>query len=383
MISHYAIDVMMMENSLTLGDIRALRDGEQLRIFNINRNWLDSGAFNDDDANLAPISIKKAFNFVRGSVDTYSHAFDYKGAIYWWWQTHEDYPLEFEWQISYRQGRWFPLIDGKLPADLMRDEGIIPPEILDARDFPDSTPCGWRGESAEVYKILRLIRETALSEPQTQLLRQNHRQRIQQTKRIMNPEDFRFEFYRLSPDMLRYRSKGLWDVGQKILEELISWTTETTLKKKPQDGPRSFTADEFLHFAEQRHLTAQHFQHRVSPPVTRVFAFTDGWRAPWIRESSGTIYTKKREMYWAALSITDEIRATEIPEEVMLFKHADKENGRIPPTRTRLRVLVDGKYVPIRRMADLKATDKIGIIDGPAAIAYDVTSSFDRQFNQL
>ncbi len=380
---------MVLANCVTLGNVRDLRQGEQLHIFNADRNWLDTGIFDvefDEETQPFPaLGARRIFNHIKGKSDTYTHSQDYKGSVYWWWECpyrmHD--PWEFEWEINYRPHNWFPLRDGKLPTKWMIEEGITPPEVVDARDYPDSTPCGWRGPSVEIYKMLELLRERASTDqPQQQLFRSKVSHTRRKIPRVTI--DYRYEVLQSHPSMAKYHELGLGKVLSTKIRGMLASNPPAmvTMRKMEKEMPTTIFSDDVLRLARETPLTAAHFQRKPTPEATRVIAFTEGWRSPWndgngIPSHIHKVCEPLSQIYWTLRSIEDEVRTTDVPEEVLVLKHGSKEHGRNSAVRVRLQVRTpSGTYVPVKKLAELDPNDEIGIIDGPAALAADVLGRF-------
>ncbi len=397
MYDDWDIENLVESNCITLGTVRDLRKGEQLQIFNIDRNWLDTGIFEFYDENdplskfsrTVPLPTLQIANHVKGKGDVYTHSHEQKGSVHWWWQRHEHEGLDFEWQLSYAPGRWFPLWNGKFPAEWMIDEGITPPEHLDARDWPDSTPCGWRGPSVEIYKMLSIFKETAAKGQSKQQIFSSNVQRTRE-KFVPTVVDYRYEVLRTHPSMAKYYNHGLGKVLCSKLRNLLS-SPPRALEGHPRrmrhELPNLIFPDDIFQLARTMPLTADYFQHHRKTRIIRVLGFTEGWRAPWSDGAGIPLHIRKAcweplsRIYWALRSIEDQIVTTDVPEEVLLFTHGSKENSRNIAVRVRLQVRTpSGTYVPVKKLAELNPSAEIGIIDGPAALMSDVLEQFEDAF---
>lgn len=140
---------------LTIGDIKKLKKGEEIKMLNFDRNIGDIIYNMIEDKSLKPLKLYDPKEFFKNGWVKYYHNKDLLGKILYAWQEEDDYknnseankPMKFIFHIEYKTNNWYPLDSkGYLPAK-SGDFGNI---LLDGKKkhwtkFPDNTHIGWRG----------------------------------------------------------------------------------------------------------------------------------------------------------------------------------------------------------------------------------------------
>jgi hypothetical protein len=140
-------------NHLRIGDISKFKHGEKIKVLVMDRNLYDT-LYRINNEN----QLYKATDFFRESSAIYEHDCDLKGKIRYKWQSLPEYNnnendddindnkrwYDLKFHIEYKNGNWYPLENGILPANGEHDTKLLE---FDHKwnDFPDNTRVGWRG----------------------------------------------------------------------------------------------------------------------------------------------------------------------------------------------------------------------------------------------
>lgn len=129
---------------LTINDIIDLKLGDQTIVVQLDQDNL----FNCEDCN-EPSIICEPTEFFQDVVGVYTHEENLKGRF-----QSVDIDRDFEFDVEYKKNHWYPLTEGRLPAD---DDDCVC-AFGDKcgwhwNQFPIDTRIGWRGPMIETSKL--------------------------------------------------------------------------------------------------------------------------------------------------------------------------------------------------------------------------------------
>jgi len=125
------------DKCLTIRDVKNLQQGETIKVVHMDRNLWDVVCDSNNSDQL--YDPKEFFEDVTAE---YTHDSEMKGRIHWSFGDER----EFEFEIEYKEGHWYPLEDGRLPENDPQgfsNFGDASGKHYD--DFPKGTLIGWRG----------------------------------------------------------------------------------------------------------------------------------------------------------------------------------------------------------------------------------------------
>lgn len=129
---------MVEKYALTLGDVRAMEPRESLEVLALDRNIWDTVM--QDGTKNRDHRPQTFFDQARAN---YVHDRECQGRFRW---TQDGFEYQdFEFQIEFKHGSWYPLTEGRLRALFPSDAPLIDPYVCHVSDLPDSTKVGWRG----------------------------------------------------------------------------------------------------------------------------------------------------------------------------------------------------------------------------------------------
>ncbi len=126
---------------LTIDDIMKLEPGDELELLALDRNvWDIACSINDEGKKYT------AKHFFRNNKVLYTHETDLKGTLILYYNS-DDYPIdEFEFDIEWEKGEWYPLVNGMLPKEDPQGFSKFPDGMtLDWKRYPVTTHIGYRG----------------------------------------------------------------------------------------------------------------------------------------------------------------------------------------------------------------------------------------------
>lgn len=139
---------------LTLGDIKDLKGDDELDILLLHSNALD--------APMTYLKSNKSYTpnkFFKSERDKYIHYEDLMGhfEIY---EEHDPTPKYLE--VEYKKDKWYPLVDGFLPAKNEKGKKLLGKKTH-YTELPDETPVGFRGPMI-LWKDLKKLKKIYFTE---------------------------------------------------------------------------------------------------------------------------------------------------------------------------------------------------------------------------
>ena len=130
---------------ITIDTIQKLKPGKKVKLLLLDRNVLDG--------------VSKKFK--AGKIYSAAKYFNHNTAVFWKtddqnlggklkykWQEnskgHQD-PYDFEFDVEYTKGSWYPMCDGVLPAVDPQGFAKLSGKAMKWTEFPKTTHIGWRG----------------------------------------------------------------------------------------------------------------------------------------------------------------------------------------------------------------------------------------------
>lgn len=132
---------------LKIKDINKMKKGEQMELILLDRNYIDITT-GDNEGN----KLYKAEDFFSKAI--YTHESGLKGKL-----TCHGYDMDdddFEFHIEYKKDSWYPLRDGKLPAEDEQHVAELYGKEMDWTEFPTTTHIGWRGPMIKWKKLSKM-----------------------------------------------------------------------------------------------------------------------------------------------------------------------------------------------------------------------------------
>lgn len=130
---------------LTLGQVRAMKDGQEVPVLSVHRNLCDEVY---PSGGAVPRPPQPAATFFADKRSLYIHAGGFMAGIQLPWDTEAKHTKPVPIELEFKPGFWHPLTeDGFIPgkAETGRRWKQLPDERRHWSDFPDETLVGWRG----------------------------------------------------------------------------------------------------------------------------------------------------------------------------------------------------------------------------------------------
>jgi hypothetical protein len=137
---------------LTINDIIKLEPYKKIKLLVLDRNIYD-----DTDVFIEAKLYKPESFFIKNSAIFWKTT-DLQGKIYYKWQ--DEYnnkePYDFEFEIEYKKGNWYPLKNGILPAKDEQNMFQLLGKNKHYLEFPKTTHIGFRGPMILWNKLNKL-----------------------------------------------------------------------------------------------------------------------------------------------------------------------------------------------------------------------------------
>ena len=144
---------------LMIKDVMNMKKGDIMAVLVLDRNIGDVSM----DANPENVIIDP-YEFFRYNFATYIHDSGLKGIMIYHWKNEDYRDDDFEFDIEYETGNWYPLENGYLPKrDPQGFSEFNYPRDISWTEFPINTGIGWRGPMI-LHKYINYLPNIYVSE---------------------------------------------------------------------------------------------------------------------------------------------------------------------------------------------------------------------------
>lgn len=129
---------------ITIKDIEKLKKGDKVKIVVLDRNFLDivsNPNINKENTSYSPQV------FFKNNWGIYTHNDGLQGTLFEAWMKKDKKPPKenFEFDVEYKKGKWYPLKNGILPAKDLQFNFNLLGKKMHWTEFPKNTKVGYRG----------------------------------------------------------------------------------------------------------------------------------------------------------------------------------------------------------------------------------------------